>query len=93
MKEYMSLNHTLYAMALFFGLTQCLDALGDGYTGQQALMKMLLSATIGTILTFGLVWMLLSIRHNQHLTTSITNWFLALGSLMNLLLVGLRLIV
>ncbi|MFD9902445.1 hypothetical protein [Mesorhizobium sp. NPDC059025] len=92
MNEYMRSTHTLYAFALLFGLTQSFDALAQGYTANQALMKLLLSALVGTAITFGFAWVLLGIRRKQHLATLVTNWILAIGSGLNLLGIGLQVI-
>lgn len=90
MKPDMHSKITLVIIALLFGSSKSLGKLTSGASSSEIMTIFTGSAIIGTLITLTIVWTVMRLFEKQQSAIFVTNWVLALGIAVSLIVTVAR---
>ncbi len=90
MKPDMHSKITLVILALLFGSGKALGKLASGASSSEIITIFTGSAIIGTLITLTVVWTVMRLFEKQQSAIFVTNWILALGTAVSLIVTVAR---
>ena len=76
---------TLMGLAVLYGLCKAMGVFVEGAQLMAVVVQFLGATIIGTLITMGLVWIVLAIVGKGHLHTKVTSWVMLLGVCLSIL--------